>query len=113
MEVPLKDIAVAVIGGAAGIAAILLVFVTFVVSRADALPAEAADRVIKPYTRVARMGFIPLLIQVFSAFAAYWWLFHMDSWMLLILWKYGFLVGLGSFLLYAAWVLFMLERGAH
>jgi hypothetical protein len=108
VEVPLKDIAIAVIGGAAGIAAILLVFVTFVVSRADALPGEAADRVIKRYTRVAKMGFIPLVIQVFAAFTAYWWLFHMGSVTLLNLWKYGFLAALGSFLLYAAWVLWML-----
>jgi len=108
MEVPLKDIAVAVIGGATGIAAILLVFVTFVVSRADALPVETSDKVIKRYTRVAKMGFIPLLTQVFVAFAAYWWLFHMESSALLIIWKYGFIVALGSFLLYAVWVLWML-----
>ena len=108
MEVPLKDIAIAVIGGAAAIAAVLLVFVAFVVTRADSLPSETPDRVIRKYTTIAKWGFIPLLAQVLTAFTAYWWLFHMDSGTLLVLWKYGFLVAWGSFLLYAAWVFWIL-----
>lgn len=107
-EVPLKDIALAVIGGSAAIAAVLLVFVTFLVSRADALPPETAQTVINRYIFKAKCGMVPLILQVFSIVSAYWWLFHMDSWRLMVAWKYGFLVALATFLLYALWVSWML-----
>lgn len=107
-EPPLKDIAIAVIGGSAAIAAVLLVFVAFLVSRADALPSETPDRVIRRYEKFAKLGFLPLLSQVESVTTAYLWLLHMRCWQLLLLWKYGFLVSLATFLLYAAAVMWML-----
>lgn len=100
--VPYKDIAVAVIGGAAAIAAVLLVFVTFLVAKADALPSETPDSTIERYTRLAKFGFIPLTAQVWSVLAAYWWLFRMQSLSIMHLWVYGFPAAVISFLLYAA-----------
>jgi hypothetical protein len=108
MEIALKDVAIAVIGGAAGIAAILLVFVAFVVGRADSLPETTPDKVIKKYTRIAKLGFVPLIAQVLTVFTAYWWLFRPASCTLLVLWKYGFPIALLGFLLYAAWVFWIL-----
>ena len=106
--VPLKDIAIAVLGGSAAIAAVLLVFVTFLVGKADALPPETPNSVIEKYVRMARIGFAPLLIHVFTTATAYAWLFRQGSRPLLVLWKYGFWLGLLSFVLYAAAVLWML-----
>lgn len=107
-EVPLKDIALGVMGAAAAMAAVLLVFVTFLVSRADALPSPTPDKVVKRYIRKAKCGMIPLLLQMFALGSAYWWLFHMDSCRWLLAWKYGFLAALATFLLYAVWVSWML-----
>jgi hypothetical protein len=105
---PLKDIAIAVLGGSAAIAAVLLVFVTFLVGKADALPSETPNSVIQKYVRMARIGFVPLVVHVFTTAMAYAWLFTQDSWKLLILWKYGFWFGLVIFVLYAGAVLWML-----
>ncbi len=107
-ETPLKDIAIAVIGGAAAIAAVLLVFVTFLVAKADALPPQTPDRVGLRYIRFARWGFAPLAMQVGSVLMAYLWLFKMDSYLLLHLWMYGFPASTVSFLLYAGVVTLML-----
>lgn len=107
-EVPLKDIAVAVIGGSAAIAAVLLVFVTFLVAKADALPPETPNKKIRAYVNLARIGFIPLVAQVWSVLTAYWWLFKMGSTCLLNLWMYGFPTAVLSFLLYAGVVTWML-----
>jgi len=107
-EVPLKDIATAVIGGSAAIAAVLLVFVTFLVAKADALPAETPNPIIRRYMRLAKSGFIPLSAQVWALLTAYWWLFRMDSVRVLHLWVYGFPVAVVFFLLYAGVVTWML-----
>jgi hypothetical protein len=107
-EVPLKDIAIAVIGGAAAIAAVLLVFVTFLVAKADALPAETPNAVIRRYSKVAKLGILPLATHIFAVLMAYWWLFHMDCGYLVPLWKFGFPVAVVSFFLYAAYVTWML-----
>ena len=104
VETPLKDIALAVIGGAAAISAVLLVFVTFLVTRADGLPSATPDHVIRRYTNLAKAGFLPLAAQVFAVLTAYWWLFNMQCSALIPLWKYGFPVSVVSFLLYAAYV---------
>ena len=107
-ETPLKDIAVAVIGGAGAIAAVLLVFVTFLVAKADALPSETPDRVVRRYTRLARWGFLPLALQVVTLLMAYRWLFGMDSSLLLHLWMFGFPLSIFIFLLYAGIVTMIL-----
>jgi hypothetical protein len=107
-EIPLKDIAIAVIGGAAAIAAVLLVFVTFLVAKADALPAETPNSTIKRYVKLAKIGFIPLSAQVWSVLTAYWWLFRMENMCIKNLWVYGFPTAVLSFLLYAAVVMWKL-----
>jgi hypothetical protein len=107
-EVPLKDIAIAVIGGGAAIAAVLLVFVTFLLARADGLPSETPDTTIQRYERMARVGLVPLLTEIFAVSTAYSWLFNMDSWWLMVLWKWGFAAALATFVLYAVATLFML-----
>jgi hypothetical protein len=107
-EIPLKDIAIAVIGGAAAIAAVLLVFVTFLIAKADALPSETPNATIEKYTKLAKLGFVPLSAQVWSVLTAYWWLFRMENMCIKNLWVYGFPTAVISFLLYAALVTWML-----
>jgi hypothetical protein len=107
-EVPLKDIAIAVIGGGAAIAAVLLVFVAFLFTKADSLPPETPNSTIEKYARTAKAGFVPLVMQVIAVAAAYEWLFYMDSWQLMMVWKYGFPIALLVFVVYAAAVLWML-----
>lgn len=107
-ELPLKDIAIAVIGGGTAIAAVLLVFVTFLMTRADGLPEATPDRVIQRYERMAKIGLIPLLTEVFAVSTAYAWLFNMDSGFLLGMWKWGFTAALVTFVSYAVVSLFML-----
>jgi hypothetical protein len=107
-EVPLKDIAIAVIGGAAAIAAVLLVFVTFLVAKADALPSATPNSTIQRYSNIAKFGIVPLAAHIFAVITAYAWLFRMDCGWLVPMWKYGFPVAVIGFFLYAAYVTWML-----
>jgi hypothetical protein len=99
-----KDIAIAVMGGSASIASILLVFVGFVFTKAEDLPAQTDDAIINRYRRSAKLGLIPLVEQVLVILASYLWLFHPDSQILLCVWNVGFVAGLLLFIGYSAYI---------
>jgi hypothetical protein len=99
-SISLKDIAAAAIGGSSAIAAVLLVFVGFMLAKAEALPSETDDRVIEKYERTAKFGIVPLLILVLVTLAAYLWMFCPASSILFWTWSVGFVLGIGVFLIY-------------
>src|SRR6516165_10113530 len=88
--IPQKDIAIAVIGGAASIAAILLVFVGFLLAKAESLPENTPDSVIERYKTTGKLGILPLLACVLVLLDAYVWLYRSDSATLLHIWSWGF-----------------------
>ena len=99
-DIATKDIASAAIAGSSAIAAVLLVFVGFMIAKAEALPAETDNRIIERYRKTAKWGFLPLLMLVLVTLAAYLWMFH-PSWSILYwTWSYGFVVGMVAFLIY-------------
>jgi hypothetical protein len=100
-SVPTKDIAIAVLGGSAGIAAILLVFVGFLIVKAEALPEKTANRVIRKYTTTAKIGLIPLLAQIVVILSSYLWLFFPARSELFYGWSIGFPVALVLFTVYS------------
>jgi hypothetical protein len=103
--IPQKDIAIAVIGGAASIAAILLVFVGFLLGKAEALPENTPDDVIARYRRTAKLGIVPLLACVLVLLDAYAWLYYSDSAALLHVWNWGFPVATVVFTIYSIWAI--------
>jgi hypothetical protein len=103
-SIPTKDIAVAVLGGSAAIASILLVFVGFIIMKAEGLPSTTSDRVIRRYTLAAKWGFLPVFEQTLVLSASYLWLFHPDSTLLFRVWSVGFPVGVVLFIGYSAYI---------
>lgn len=106
-DVGLKDIASAAIGGSSAIASVLLVFVGFMLAKADSLPAETDNKTIDRYTRTARWG-LPLLVLVLVTLAAYLWMFHPSCSILFWTWSGGFVIGMLLFLGYcivAVWLM--------
>jgi hypothetical protein len=99
-SIALKDIAAAAIAGSSAIAAVLLVFVGFMLAKAEALPSETADEVIERYERTAKFGIVPLFILVVVTLAAYLWMFYPASSALFWTWSAGFVVGIAVFLIY-------------
>src|SRR6202011_6119611 len=68
--VPTKEIAEAVLSASSAIASLLLVFIAFLFTKADALPPESktvADR----YVLYARAGIIPILSCVVGMLSSY------------------------------------------
>ena len=106
---PTKDIAVAVMGGSAAIASILLVFVGFVIMQTQALPSETPNDTIKRYLLSAKLGLIPLTEQVGVILVSYLWLFYPTSNALFFAWHIGFVVGLILFIGYAALITLKLK----
>lgn len=99
-SVPTKDIAAAAIAGSSAIAAVLLVFVGFMMAKAESLPSETEDRVIRRYSRTAKLGIVPLVVLVLVAIAAYIWMFFPSNSLLFWIWAAGFIVGAAIFLFY-------------
>lgn len=99
-SVPIKDIASAAIAGSSAIAAVLLVFVGFMLAKAEALPSETEDAVIKRYVRTAKLGVVPLIALVVVTLAAYLWMFFPSSSVLFWTWTAGFVIGAVLFMLY-------------
>jgi hypothetical protein len=99
-----KDIALAVLSGSASIASILLVFIGFVIARAEALPAVTDDSIISKYTLPAKIGLIPLLAQVVVLAASYLWLYYPTCKPLFFIWSVGFGLGLVLFIGYSAYI---------
>jgi hypothetical protein len=107
-DIATKDIASAAIAGSSAIAAVLLVFVGFMIAKAEALPAETDNRIVERYRRTAKWGFLPLLMLVLVTLGAYLWMFFPASSILYWTWSVGFMVGMLSFLIYgivAVWLM--------
>jgi len=104
--IPTKDIALAVLGGSAALASILLVFVGFMIMKAEGLPAEASNKIIRRYTLRAKLGLIPLAEQTIVIFSSYGWLFYPTSTCLFHMWSIGFVLGIILFVAYAVYVTF-------
>jgi hypothetical protein len=98
-----KEIAFAAMGGASGIAGLLLVFVGFIVVKVEALPSTTADNVIRRYEIIAKVGMLPLVVLVAVILAAYGWLFSPSNSVLFYTWSVGFVVGMGLFVLYSVY----------
>lgn len=99
-----KDIALAVMSGSASIASILLVFIGFVIARAEALPSTTDDAIVKKHTLPAKIGLIPLIEQVIVLGASYLWLYYPASNPLFLTWSFGFALGLALFIGYSAYI---------
>ena len=96
-----KDIALAVLGGSAALASILLVFVGFMVTKVEGLAGVASVEKLRSFSITAKLGLIPIVEQVFVMVCSYAWLFWPESTCLYRCWTIGFVVGLGLFLLYS------------
>jgi len=95
--IPSKDIATAVMGTAGAIASLLLVFVSFLVVKADAYETKIRRR----YRLGAKLGLVPFFAQTAVIFAAYLWMLNPESSRLLQFWNVGFIVAMFLFVLYA------------
>jgi hypothetical protein len=99
-----KDIALAVLGGSAAIASILLVFVGFVMTKESGLSNTATDSMVRRLTLTAQAGLLPLIAQVVVMLSCYAWLFKPSSTVLFYIWSIGFVVGVVLFLAYSIFV---------
>jgi len=106
--IPEKDICIAVLGGSAAIASILLVFVGLMATKADSLPENTPDRVIRKYALVAKWGLLPLFSQIFVMFGAYLWMWWPSKCFLFSAWSVGFPVAMVLFVVYSAIVVLLL-----
>ena len=93
-----KDIATAAMGTAGAIASILLVFVGFLVVKADSYDTEPQKR---RYKIGAKLGLIPFFAHTAIIFASYLWMLNPASERLLQFWSVGFIVAMVLFVLYA------------
>lgn len=91
----------AALGGAAGVAGLLLVFIGFIIVKVEALPGETSDTVLARYELAAKLGMAPLLVLTSVILAAYGWLFYPDNRPLFYLWSVGFVAGMVLFLVYS------------
>lgn len=105
--VEVKDIAIATLSAASAIAALLLVFVGFMIMKMEGLPSEVADRVIAKYKRAAKWGLLPFLAQSVVICACYAWMFCPNT-VLLHIWTVGFALALVLFIAYSVIITVML-----
>lgn len=71
-----KEIVIAVFGASVGLAGVLLVFVTFVYSRVESFQSVPKQ---KKYKIVARIGLLPFLIALISAWLSLRWLQYSEA----------------------------------
>lgn len=102
-----KEIAFSALGGAAGIAGLLLVFVGFIIVKVEALPGETSDKVLRKYEIVAKLGMLPLFVLTIVILSAYGWLFYPTNSLLFFTWSVGFVVGMVLFLVYSIAAIWM------
>lgn len=95
-----KDIAVAVVGGSLGLAALLVVFIGFLLAHAATFPAQVADRIERRFRLTARWGLAPMAAAVLEAVICYLWLVCRSDHLLQV-WVVGFVVVAIGFLVYA------------
>jgi hypothetical protein len=93
-----KDIAIAVMGTAGAIASLLLVFVGYLVAKAETYETDPPKT---KYKVAAKIGLIPFFAQAFVIFTSYLWMLHPASARLLQLWSQGFFVAMVLFVVYA------------
>jgi hypothetical protein len=95
-----RDVALAVLGAATGLASVLLVFVGFLLANAASFPAGTDEHITNRYTRMAKAGMIPVSICIVVMLASFSWLFHPTSIWLLKVWTWGFATAGWTFLIY-------------
>jgi hypothetical protein len=103
-----RDIAIAVFGGATGLASVLLVFVGFLLATGQSFPSGTPKKLTNRYTLFARLGLIPIALCVAAMLASYGWLFHPGNMTLATLWQWSFVLASWIFLIYASAALFWL-----
>src|SRR5437016_5680983 len=102
-----KDVAVAVLGGSLGLAALLLVPIGFLLAQASSFPAGTPERVVRRFRLAAKWGLAPTAAAVVETLACYaWLLWHREC--LLYVWAVGFVVVAVGFLVYAVVAVLML-----
>jgi len=104
-----KEIALAALGGASGIAGLLLVFVGFIIVKVEALPeANTSNAVIRKYELAAKAGIVPLVTLAAVILASYGWLFYPTNSLLFFVWSVGFVVGMILFVVYSVIAIFLI-----
>src|SRR5258708_4751663 len=72
-----KDVMLAVVGAAVGLAGLLLIFSGFLFAQAAAFPPETTDdATINKYRNAGRLGVVPFLLALAVAALAFAWLIH-------------------------------------
>jgi len=102
-----KDIALAVLGGSVGLAAVLVVFIGFLLAHAETFPAEVADTAQRRYRIAAKWGLVPTSAAILEALACYGWLFWREPWLFCV-WSIGFVIVATGFLAYAVIAILMI-----
>ena len=99
-----KEIIGAILGASSSLASILLVFVGFLMSRADSFPSSTPDDIIKRYANLAKGG-VPLVLGCLALmFTSFLWLLDPAKEVLYHASVIGFLVitlGIGLYVLAA------------
>lgn len=103
-----RDIALTVVGAATGLASVVLVFVGFLLSTAGSFSADTDDAIPLRYTRLARLGLVPLVLCCVVMLAGFWWLFNPESVPLLKAWAWGFPAATVVFMAYAIWTVYVI-----
>jgi Na+(H+)/acetate symporter ActP len=71
-----KDVMIAVLAAAVGLAGLLLVVAGFAFAQASSFPSTTDDEIIKKYETAAKWGVVPFLIALADAAISLWWLLH-------------------------------------
>lgn len=102
-----KDIAIAVLSGSLGLAALLIVFMGFLLAYAETFPPTTPDRIPRRFKSAAKWGLVPTVLAVLEALAAYAWLIWRNE-QLLFVWTVAFAVLAVIFLVYAVVAILMI-----
>ena len=95
-----KDVAVAVLGGSLGLAALLLVPIGFLLAHAASFPAGTPEDVERRFRLAAKWGLAPTGAAIVEALVCFAWLvWRSDG--LLYVWAVGFVIVAVGFLAYA------------
>jgi hypothetical protein len=96
----MTDVAVGIIGATIALAAVLVVFMGFLIAHAEGLASTAPIALTEKYMRAAKAGLVPTTLAVIEALLAYLWLMTEDDYVF-YLWSFGFVVVVLVFLIYA------------
>lgn len=96
-----KDVILAILASAVGLAGLLLVFSGFVLSQAAGFPNTVDNAITRRFERAAKFGVLPFLLALVVSFLSFYWLLHPGP-TLYCSAVYGFLVLLASTGLYGA-----------